>query len=396
MSKGSGQVPTIVLDILAAPFSESTVKNLSNAIRRMLEFFHDHDFSPPFSRNNFFHWLVHIATDGRERPEAALLQARSAGRILFDLLRVSPHPIDDPSIDVVISGLITRFTSKAQQHAPVFLEHLSALYAFLDTLPSDFSLWDHRTLRAATVVVLGLHIAARPSDLTCIERSELKFGTMLLGSRDQIPTWGPDAAGAPAPSTGASTPMMWRTYVKFDVLGSKTDSNMQGYNEMVFGLDHARQNHCPVALLSAYVAATGGTALSGPLFRTISEHSKPIKPATISSDVVFLFELASLPRFTGHSIRPTSATAMFTAGVAEPIILKVGRWSIWSLHLVLRHYVGFTERFRTVGRALALESILRPTTPGTQGQAQRRPSPSVATSDHSVSMDELFADDLFS
>lgn len=356
-------VPSVILDCIALPFKPSTAKNLSNAIRRMLCFFAERSFQQPYGLVAFFHWLAAIATDGRSRPESALLQAHSAAKIFFDLTRMSPNPASDSSIPSVITGLTRRFTTRAQQHTDIFLSELPRVYAFLRSLPpveSNAASWDPKVLRAATVVVLGLHMAARPSDLVCIDRSTLSFSEIPISEASFTSSFASRFATKAHSSWG---PLRRVRVLSFSILDTKTDKFSRGYDVSVFGLPPGDENICPVALCSAYLECfvtlpvEPVAPLSDPFFVSLLPPFHGLAAGTISNAAALLFEQAGIAqRFTGDSIRPTSATLMFVHGVASEIIMKVGRWSEESLALVLRHYVRFTSDFIEVSRAMQTHS----------------------------------------
>jgi hypothetical protein len=359
----------VILDCLALPFKPSTAKNLSNAIRRMLEFFGDRGFQQPYGLVAFFHWLAAIAMDGRSRPESALLQAHSAAKIFFDLVRMRVNPALDPSISVVITGLTRKFTKTAQQHTGIFLRELPRIYAFLRSLPpieDHAPSWDPKILRAATILVLGLHIAARPSDLVCIDRSTMAFAESPISSEGYTSSFASRFAKRAHSGWG---PFRQVRSLSFSILDSKTDKFSRGYDASVFALPPGDENLCPVALCAAYLACfpsppgAGDTPRdrSDPLFVSLAQPAHGIAAGTVSNAVALLFEQAGAPHFTGDSIRPTSATLMFIHGVANEIIMKVGRWSEDSLALVLRHYVRFTSDFVEVSRAMQGTSGPQPT-----------------------------------
>jgi hypothetical protein len=167
-------------------------------------------------------------------------------------------------------------------------------------------------------------------------------------------------------------------FLRFNILGSKTDANMRGYQACIFALAPIHSRYCPVRLTREYLFRTSSLLGSHAFMVSLDPPFKAIKPTTISNDVTFLFRLAELKLFSGQSIRPTSATLMFSHGVAKEVILKVGRWADESLNLVLRHYVQFSADFAAVSEAFVPVNI--PPVVDTASVAQD-PTTSVSLSD---------------
>lgn len=276
--------------LIAAAYSESTIR----AYRSDLQNFLNWGGSLPTSTEEVVRYVSDMAG---ELSVATLKRHLAALSQFHGVLEVSPNPLRDPKLAIVMRGLM-RAHGKPQRAVDPLL--IAELRAILDIVPQTT-----KGARDACLLTLGFAGGLRRSELVGINREDLRL------------------------ETGGLRLMIGR---------SKVDQYGKGRE---IGIPFGRTRYCPIGYLNTWLHS--GKIRSGPLFRQVRKGgfvcSKRLSAEAVAKIVKVSVNSIGLDdaNYSGHSLRAGFVTSAIQAGVSEHSIRRqTGHASSTSMERYIR------------------------------------------------------------
>jgi hypothetical protein len=285
---------------------------------------------PPTSKDAVKYMKYRASSSESGRPASGLKQLKCAYRIYAKAYKVE-NIFDASEVNNFMSKVIQKFTTKPLQLVKAFNEELQTLFDHLDRTFVPLDIMDLRELRNRTILLLSLAAMTRPSDIAGFTfcRNWIEFGIQQFKEGFE------------------------KTFVKIELLATKTDFAMMGRKVRIYGLQIESTARCPVEHLNQYLTRTSHLEQDFvhdasvqhevqpnlvPVFLTTVGKLKGLVADTISSCIRDTLQLAGI-QATAKSMRTTAATKANDAGASLGSILQTGGWSKNSKRLLQRHYL---------------------------------------------------------